>query len=210
MRKCEIDGCGRKHAAKGLCSMHYYRKRNNNGVMPVRTTRDRNEIESIDGRCVFMHLYNINKELVAKTKIDADDVTRCLKHKWYLGKRGYVTSRINRKLIYLHNFITGNHETDHKNRDPLDNRKENLRPCSQRQNTYNSRGCSNKTSKYKGVHLNRNGKWVSQCSGKHIGTFETEPKAAKAYNEYAKQIYGEFAYLNKINGGSGAYNKAKE
>lgn len=27
MRVCEIEGCGRKHAAKGLCKLHYSRKR---------------------------------------------------------------------------------------------------------------------------------------------------------------------------------------
>lgn len=31
---------------------------------------------------------------------------------------------------------------------------------------------------------------------KHLGTFATAEEAAKVYDEHAKQLYGEFAYLN--------------
>ena len=41
------------------------------------------------------------------------------------------------------------------------------------------------TSKYKGVHMMKNGKFRAKISGKHIGCFDNEEDAAKAYNDYA-------------------------
>lgn len=35
MRKCSVEGCERKHGAKGLCRMHYSRKRRNGHTDPL-------------------------------------------------------------------------------------------------------------------------------------------------------------------------------
>jgi hypothetical protein len=96
-------------------------------------------------------------------------------------------------------------QVDHINLDPLDNRRENLRLAnSQQQNQHqrkmkvNSRG-DIPTSKYKGVHRNA-GKWraMIRFGGKkrHLGFFDTEFDAARAYDEQAREIHGEFAILN--------------
>jgi hypothetical protein len=39
MRSCSVEGCDRKHSAKGLCAHHYYRLRNN-GTLEERTFTD--------------------------------------------------------------------------------------------------------------------------------------------------------------------------
>jgi hypothetical protein len=88
------------------------------------------------------------------------------------------------------------------NHNKLDNQKHNLRLCTTSQNNMNqipTRGIS----KYKGIYWhNRNKKWVAQIkSGNnriHIGCFENEKDAARAYNEKAIELFGEFAYLNYI------------
>jgi hypothetical protein len=91
---------------------------------------------------------------------------------------------------------------DHHNRDGLDNRKANLRPASIAQNNLNScRGFNSPTSKYKGVFYDKKaGKFravlVVDGKKKHLGYFDNEIDAAKAYDNAAKIHRGEFAVLN--------------
>lgn len=61
------------------------------------------------------------------------------------------------------------------------------------------------TSKFKGVSYykgNSTNRWIAYISKNkkkhHLGYFPTEIEAAKAYNEKAKELHGEFAKLNKI------------
>lgn len=95
---------------------------------------------------------------------------------------------------------------DHINGNPLDNRRENLRLCTRAENNRaKHRVKSGKTSRYKGVYLmKKTGKWIAgvRAHGKYkrLGSFENEADAARAYNEAAKQYYGEFAVLNVIDG----------
>jgi hypothetical protein len=93
---------------------------------------------------------------------------------------------------------------DHKNHNTLDNRKDNLRPCTTAQNNLNRPGNKGSKSGYKGVTLN-NGKgghniWRVriQIDGKStfLGRFHTPEEAAHAYDEAAKIYHGEFAHLN--------------
>lgn len=113
------------------------------------------------------------------------------------------------KLIYMHRVVLSRkigyydfEETDHKNHNRLDNRRDNLRPatCSQnRRNKKSQRGSST----FKGVSWHkRNNKWQSyiMCNRirKHLGSFTDEIEAAKAYNKAAIKHFGEFAYLNPV------------
>ena len=91
---------------------------------------------------------------------------------------------------------------DHINNDTMDNRNANLRPATRAQNSRNrkkiSRQCS---SKYKGVWWHKSSlKWgatvVFEKKKIHLGIFNNEIDAAKAYDEAAKKYHGEFACLN--------------
>ncbi len=89
---------------------------------------------------------------------------------------------------------------DHKNRNGLDNRKNNLRICSIAQNTRN-RKTPPHSSKYKGVCWEgRRKAWRAYITIKgkfiHIGYFNKEERAAIAYDKAAKTLFGEFAYTN--------------
>jgi len=91
---------------------------------------------------------------------------------------------------------------DHINNNGLDNRKVNLRIVTQRQNCWNSRAkFRSRSSRYKGAswHSKMN-KWVSKISidGKsvHLGYFDSEIPAARAYDAAAKKHRGQYAYLN--------------
>jgi|SRR5699024_12026504 len=92
---------------------------------------------------------------------------------------------------------------DHINNNKLDNRKSNLRLCTHMQNRHNSVANINNTSGYKGVFWhNQAKKWRVQITtrGKthSFGLYHDKHEAAKAYNEAAKDLYGEFAYLNEV------------
>lgn len=146
----------------------------------------------------------------ALTKISTEDAPRVLLHKWHytLGadRNGpmYVRALIGGKLVRLHRFILnaapGIH-VDHVNGDTLDNRRENLRTASPSQNQMNSRKRARRTSEFKGVCWHGGaGKWRAYiCKGRtqtHLGMHESEIAAARAYDEAAKRMFGEFAYLN--------------
>jgi hypothetical protein len=95
---------------------------------------------------------------------------------------------------------------DHINGNKRDARKSNLRVCTAKQNTANigkkkvTPSGKTPTSRYKGVCLNRNGKWQAQIksggASMYLGSYETEEAAARAYDAAAVGLHGEYAKLN--------------
>lgn len=99
----------------------------------------------------------------------------------------------------MHTLIMGVVGVDHRNHDGLDNRRSNLRPASQSQNTANQRQRRDNTSGYRGVSRKRR-RWIAQIRvngvQQHIGTYDTPVAAARAYDAAASAAFGEFAYQN--------------
>jgi hypothetical protein len=94
-------------------------------------------------------------------------------------------------------------EVDHINRDTLDNRRKNLRVGTKPQNLWNQKIRSTNTSGFKGVDWKQwenSGAWCARLSHNskrvHIGYFKTAEEAARAYDQKAKELFGEFARLN--------------
>lgn len=119
---------------------------------------------------------------------------------WSVNHNGYA---YNKNLGYIHRFIMNPPEyflIDHINRDKLDNRRCNLRMANKSDNGANS-AIRIGTSKYKGVCWDKSrNKWASKLcfngNNIHIGRFETEIEAAKAYDAKARELFGEFAHTN--------------
>jgi hypothetical protein len=118
---------------------------------------------------------------------------------WTMSSNGYPMSGSRLERTTLHRFLMKtpkDMDTDHKDGDKLNNRRSNLRVCTTAQNTYNSR--KKGRGLYKGVHKTRNGTYYAKIKKRHLGTFSTPERAALAYNRKAKELFGEFAWLNKI------------
>lgn len=111
------------------------------------------------------------------------------------------------RQVRMHRIIVGAEAgavVDHVNGDTLDNRRVNLRIASVFENTLNRKRRRSGTSGFKGVGR-IGGVWRAriQINGqlKHLGCFQAEEEAARAYDAAAAVAFGEHARLNFPGGG---------
>lgn len=140
--------------------------------------------------------------------VDADDAPRVMQYTWRPANSGrYARAKIARgfERVYLHQFIAGTTNVDHRTGNGLDNRRLNLRACTRAQNLQNMRLPRTNKSGYKGVRPvrgSRRYKATITANGQrvHLGYHDTPEQAASAYNQAARRLHGEFAHLNVIEG----------
>lgn len=123
------------------------------------------------------------------------------------------------KFFYMHREILNppdGYSSDHINGNGLDNRRRNLRICTASQNQHNQKINEQRgSSKYKGVcwhkavekfaaYIKANKKLI------HLGYFQSEIEAAKAYDAKATELFGEFAKLNFPNNCQSSTIKSEE
>lgn len=130
---------------------------------------------------------------------------------WYLRKsvntsgraRHYL--RTSKEMIMLHVMLMSRPDgmtVDHINGNSLDNRRENLRVVSPRDNCKNNRGNPDSTSRFVGVWWHRrNHKWIAEikdhdCRKLYLGSFLEEEDAALIRDAAAYRLHGEMAHLN--------------
>lgn len=138
--------------------------------------------------------------------VDDDDFEWLSKYKWFYTDSGYACTNMPRKQTNLmHRMILclqpkDGFVTDHINRKRDDNRKCNIRKCTQTENTRNNSNIRGGTSKYKGVKRTSSGSWQAVIKVNYQiivgGSFKDEILAAKRYDQLAREKHGEFASLN--------------
>lgn len=151
-----------------------------------------------------------------KAKIDAEDFDRVTQHSWRTvtaksGRKTVVTTISTPKgprMLTLGAFLMkpekGFMVYPRRFQNGFDYRKENLIVCTMKERQRilpKSRNTG--TSHYKGVsYYPKNSCWRAgiRVDGKsiHIGFFDSEEAAARAYNEAAKKYFGEQSYQNQI------------
>jgi hypothetical protein len=131
--------------------------------------------------------------------VDDDDFDLVETYRWYVNEKGYAISRHIRMSRLIMGFPKG--QVDHRNRNKLDNQKLNLRTCTNGQNQINQPPDKTNTSGFKGVFWHKQSKkWAAQIhhDNRHVslGLHEDANAAARAYDEAALALHGEFAWLN--------------
>lgn len=134
-------------------------------------------------------------------------------YSWSKDTNGYARCSVRhvttygQKTMSMHRMVMFHLEdiklkqVDHINGNILDNRRENLRVCTAKQNARNNGRTKRLHSQYKGVTWHKkSGKWQAQImldgKNKHIGLHSDELEAAKAYDKKAQELHGEFSNRN--------------
>jgi len=146
--------------------------------------------------------------------VDESDYEWLAKFSWQYMPSGYARRGLRvhetgvSKAIMMHRQIINapvGMLTDHINRNKLDNRRCNLRLCTPGQNSFNQgkQRFGRASSNYRGVFwATREERWEAKIYAQRkqyfLGYFDTAELAAMAYNDKAKELYGEFAGLNQL------------
>ena len=140
---------------------------------------------------------------------DEEDAPIISLHVWQVNierNNKYARTNVKGTSVRMHRLILGVTNpsifVDHINGNTLDNRKCNLRLCSNAQNLHNRGANKNNPTKLKGVTIFEKNYYRARITafGKaiHLGLYKDPMAAAQAYNEAAIKYHGEFAKLNII------------
>lgn len=130
------------------------------------------------------------------TVVDTEDVGLLRGTNWCLTKKGYAWGGRNGRQVLMARFLLNaptDKVVDHIDRDPLNNRRANLRLCTAAENSRNSSG----RGRYlKGAKYDR-GRWQARISAggvtRHLGCYATEAEAHAAYCRAARELHGDYA-----------------
>ncbi len=135
--------------------------------------------------------------------VDAADYEWLNRYHWR-SLNGYPCRSDKRRRVFMHRQIMqppAEKVVDHIDGNKRNACRSNLRICTCQENRHNQRKRRNGSSRFKGVTFDKRlGRWKAQyrLDGRtyHIGCFDDEVEAARAYDYAAVKCFGEFACLN--------------
>ncbi len=136
--------------------------------------------------------------------VDAGDFAMASKFEWSFAN-GYARRNQTKDCssTFLHRMIMGEpkSQVDHRNLNTLDNRRDNLREATDRQNRFNKPARRDNACGFKGVSLHRqSGKWRAEISAygkrRRKSGFDSPKDAHFQYQKWAKTMHGEFARMS--------------
>lgn len=200
LKKCKVDGCERNSRANGYCQRHYSQLRNNGKLLdinPNRSFNDKNEIRiNKELNCGELIVYDNKNYQKAITLIDLEDIEKIKDIKWCQTNE-YISSQYGFLHRFLMNCNNKNLVVDHINHNKLDNRKENLRVCTQKENCRNLSLSSKNTSGVIGVNLDKTNKWkaIIMVDNKNIvlGYYDNKDDAIKERLKAEVYYFKDFA-----------------
>lgn len=200
---CKRQRCNRIAVAKGYCKSHHSTYLKSGEKDFYRT--DLNQFIIINNT-VQIILRDTHGNQIGEAIIDKADLEIVSKHKWYLTAKGYVMTRIDRKKqLFIHRLLLNpapDKVIDHIDRDPLNNRRSNLRECTAGENLLNSKVRKDNITGQTGIvfrksrnayvaRINRNGKEY------YLGQFKNINDAVEVRKKAEKQLFKEFTPIIK-------------
>lgn len=136
---------------------------------------------------------------------DAEQLSNICWRTFSVGKKRYARASVNGRRVLIHRFLVGLNDgdtktVDHINGDSLDNRRENLRVCSPKENSWNRR-VTNALSGFHGV-VKQHKKYIVKFRNNeeliYLGAFDSAVQAAHEYNKKIVELRGKFAVQNSV------------
>ena len=139
-----------------------------------------------------------------KFLIDKEDLELVLKYGFVIKNKKdndfRLVSGTGGKMLSLHRLLLNESDKniviDHIDRDQTNNRKSNLRKCTQKQNSYNCGISKNNTTGFTGVNKMKNGKFRAYINDNYkqiyLGVFDNIEEAINTRNIAEEKYFGQF------------------
>lgn len=192
---CGIRASGANYQGKFYCNKHWQRLYYH-GTTELQEKKSRSKFELLDDRC------RITTSKGAEIIVDISDYEKVKEYSWCISKTGYPVAKMkDGRVVKLTRHLLGLNNpklvVDHINGDPFDNRRANLRICTNTQNARNCKLSKNNIFGYSGVRQEKSGRWRARIMVNrkeiNLGRYDTKEEAIKARQEGEKKYFGEFA-----------------
>lgn len=177
-----------------LCTKHRIQFKKYNKFLDTNQWCQSDSIYDIIDNYVRIHLFDKVGNFIAYGYCDLKDINLIKSYRWYIGSHGYM---VNNKLGLFHKNLIDSPFIDHINRDRLDNRRSNLRPCTRSDNQVNRTKQKNNKSGVTGVYYNtRDSVWIARLERyeiQHVKKFLFFEDAVRQRLLWEKEYFGDFA-----------------
>lgn len=216
MKQHACDICGRLSHKKirlhgyTLCNKHMHQLFNHGKFLDniQRTNHDLNDYIIKDDIAIF-NVYNQKSIKTGEFIIDKEDLELIRYKKWRYSSYGYIVTGSGKgkikqlsRIIFGEDNIPEGYVIDHIDNNPANNRRNNLRCCTQSENVKNLTKSCNNTSGFSGVYYDKNrNKWKGEIKYNsirlHLKRYDTIKEAVYSRYVAIEYLYKEFANIKE-------------